>query len=58
MAPDKAERASSDIRGFRITEVPSATAAKATALIVCDFEAGTTISPERTDAVDFIFTLI
>jgi hypothetical protein len=38
-------------------EVPSATAANATALIVCDFEAGTNMSPLSLDAADLIFTV-
>jgi hypothetical protein len=51
-----ADRASSDISGFLSVETPSATAAKATARMVCDFEAGIWISPLKVEPVDFIFT--
>lgn len=55
-APVTADLASSDIRGFLSTEVPSAMAAKATARMVWDFEAGMRMLPLNIEDVDLIFT--
>jgi len=48
--------ASSDIRGFLMTETPSARQAKATALIVWDFDEGILIAPDNEEARDLSFT--
>jgi hypothetical protein len=45
------DRVSADARGFRITLVPSAVVATRRARMVCDFEAGMRILPERRDGV-------
>ena len=43
------ERVSAESSGFEMTLFPRASVARVSARIVCDLEAGTVTSPERTD---------
>jgi len=53
-----AARVSADSRGFLRNDLPPAIVAIATALMVCDFDAGIKISPLRVDFRDSSFNFI